>query len=71
MRSAEFVLDDSELDEDDFASFVIDEDEFRSPEDFDSFVAWAVDLISYVHAQPTSIIKVLVTDTPVIDEYFV
>lgn len=44
--------------------FSIDESEFASPEDFDNFVEWAVDMIKTIHDDNLTIGKVLVVEMP-------
>jgi hypothetical protein len=73
MRIVEFQLDcNGHIDEEDgwtITAYTLDEDEFKSPEHFDSFVEWAVDMLRRLHKTGDGIAKVIVSKTPVLEEY--
>ena len=72
MRTVEFKLDSNDHLDDDgsvISAYELDEDEFRSPKDFDEFVEWAVDMLKRLHSTGDGIKEVVVTSTPVLEIY--
>ena len=72
MKTATFEMnavdDDGDITE--AYDYSVTQEEFASEEDFDNFVEWATGMIRDIHNTPNAaILKVVVTDTPIVTEY--